>query len=159
MSLVIRCALPGDSALLLSLIRKLAAFERLADEVDATTERIDADLFGAAPKAFCEIAEWNGEPAGFALWFYNFSTFRGRHGLYLEDLYIEPAYRGHGIGRSLLRHLARRCASEGLARLEWWVLDWNDRAIEFYRSLGAVAMDDWTVYRLTGAALERLAED
>ena len=158
MSLMIRRAHSGESALVLSFIHKLAVFEKLAHDVDATTDGLEAALFGTAPRVFCEIAEWNGEPAGFALWFYNFSTFRGRHGLYLEDLYVEPSLRGQGIGKALLRHLARRCLSEGLARFEWWALDWNAKAIELYEAMGAVAMHDWTVFRVTGEALERLAE-
>ena len=106
---------------------------------------------------FAEIAEWNGEPAGFALWFYNFSTFRGRNGIYLEDLFVRRSFRGRGIGRALLAHLAQRCIAEGLPRLEWWVLDWNEPALRFYRSLGALPMDEWTVQRVTGDALARLA--
>jgi GNAT superfamily N-acetyltransferase len=157
MNLSIRSAAPADAALVLSFIRELAEYERLAHEVDATEEAVAAALFGENPRVFADIAEWNGEPAGFALWFYNFSTFRGRHGIYLEDLFVGPAFRGHGIGRALLRHLARRCVAEGLARLEWWVLDWNEPAIRFYRSLGAVPMDEWTVQRVTGEALVQLA--
>jgi GNAT superfamily N-acetyltransferase len=158
MSVTIRPAIPAESGLVLAFVRELAAYERLAHEVDATEEALAAALFGPNPRVFADIALWNGEPAGFALWFYNFSTFRGRHGIYLEDLFVRPAFRGHGIGRALLRHLARRCRAEGLARLEWWVLDWNEPALRFYRSLGAVPMDEWTVQRVTGEALERLAE-
>jgi GNAT superfamily N-acetyltransferase len=158
MSVTIRPAVPAESGLVLAFVRELAAYERLAHEVDATEEALAAALFGPNPRVFADLALWNGEPAGFALWFYNFSTFRGRHGIYLEDLFVRPAFRGHGIGRALLRHLARRCRAEGLARLEWWVLDWNEPALRFYRSLGAVPMDEWTVQRVTGAALERLAD-
>ena len=157
MSLTIRPAQPGDAGLVLSFVRELASYERLAHEVDATEEEIAAALFAENPRVFADLAEWNGEPAGFALWFYNFSTFRGRHGIYLEDLFVRPAYRGHGIGRALLGHLAGRCLREGLPRLEWWVLDWNEPALAFYRSLGAVPMDEWTVHRVTGEALARLA--
>ncbi|HEV2558918.1 MAG TPA: GNAT family N-acetyltransferase [Microvirga sp.] len=157
--LSIRPAAPADAALVLAFIRELAAYERLAHEVDATEDAIAAALFGDDPRVVADIAEWQGEPAGFALWFYNFSTFRGRHGIYLEDLFVRPAFRGHGIGRALLRHLARRCVAEGLPRLEWWVLDWNEPAIRFYRSLGAVPMDEWTVHRVAGAALETLAAE
>ena len=158
MALSIQPAGRGDAGLVLALIRELAEYERLLHEVDATEDAIRAALFGDHPRAFAEIAAWDGEPAGFALWFYNFSTFRGRHGIYLEDLFVRPAHRGRGIGKALLRHLAQRCIEEGLPRLEWWVLDWNEPALRLYRSLGAVAMDEWTVQRLTGAALARLAE-
>ncbi len=157
MTLALRSARPDEAGLVFAFIRELAEYERLAHEVEATEGDIAAALFGDRPRAFAEIAEWNGEPAGFALWFYNFSTFRGRHGIYLEDLFVRPAYRGHGIGRALLQRLARRCVGEGLPRLEWWVLDWNEPALRFYRSLGAVPMDEWTVQRVTGEALERLA--
>jgi GNAT superfamily N-acetyltransferase len=157
MALSIRPALPADAALVLEFIRELAEYERLAHEVDATEGAIAAALFAPNPRVFAEIAEWNGKPAGFALWFYNFSTFRGRHGLYLEDLFVRPAFRGHGIGKALLRHLARRCIAENLARLEWWVLDWNEPALAFYRSIGATPMDEWTVQRVTGHALVKLA--
>lgn len=157
MTLHIRPAEPADTGLVFSLIRELAEYERLAHEVDATEAAIGTALFGESPRVFADIAEWNGEPAGFALWFYNFSTFRGRHGIYLEDLFVRPAFRGHGLGRALLGHLARRCVAEGLPRLEWWVLDWNEPALGFYRSLGAVPMDEWTVQRVTGDALVTLA--
>jgi GNAT superfamily N-acetyltransferase len=159
MTLAIRPAAPADAALIYAFIKDLAAYERLAHEVDATEEDIRAALFGPAPRVFADLAEWYGEPAGFALWFYNFSTFRGRHGIYLEDLFVAPNARGQGIGKALLRHLARRCIAEGLPRLEWWVLDWNEPSIRFYRSLGAVPMDDWTVQRVTGEALLKLAGD
>jgi diamine N-acetyltransferase len=115
-------------------------------------------LFGPAPRVFCDIAEWHGQPAGFALWFYNFSTFRGRHGIYLEDLFVRPAQRGHGLGKALLAHLARRCVTENLARLEWSVLDWNTPSIDFYKAQGAVMLDGWTTCRVTGEALWRLAD-
>ena len=153
----IRTAVPADAPLILALIRELAEYERLSHEVDATEGMIAAALFTRSPRVFCEIAEWEGEPAGFALWFYSFSTFRGRHGLYLEDLFVRPVFRGKGIGKALLAGLARRCAEEGLPRLEWGVLDWNEPSIAFYRSLGALALDGWTKNRLEGAALARLA--
>jgi GNAT superfamily N-acetyltransferase len=157
MTLLIRPARPGEAGLVLSFIRALADYERLAHEVEATEASLDAALFGPAPRAFCDIAEWDGQPAGFALWFYNFSTFRARHGIWLEDLYVDPQLRGRGIGKALMASLARRCVAEGLGRLEWWVLDWNAPAIEVYRAIGARMMDDWTVCRLDGAALARLA--
>ncbi len=142
---------------MLRFIRRLAEYEKLLHEVDATDALVDAALFGPTPRAFCDIAEFEGEPAGFALWFYSFSTFRGRHGIWLEDLFVEPAFRGHGIGKMLLQRLAQRCRDEGLTRLEWWVLDWNAPSIAFYRGIGAEPMEEWTRFRLTGAALEALA--
>ncbi len=153
----IRPATLSDAPLVLAMIRELAAYERLAHEVDATEADIEAALFGPSPRVFCDLAERYGEPAGCSIWFYNFSTFRGRHGIYLEDLFVRPAFRGCGLGKSLLAHLARRCVEEGLPRLEWWVLDWNEPALRFYRALGAVPMIDWTVQRMTGEALARLA--
>lgn len=157
MTLSIRPAEPADAGLIMTLIRELAEYERLAHEVDATSEDIGAALFGPNPRVFASIAEVDGEPAGFALWFYNFSTFRGRHGIYLEDLFVRPAFRSRGIGRAMLQHLAQRCRAEGLARFEWWVLDWNEPALRFYRSLGAQPMEEWTVQRVTGDALATLA--
>jgi GNAT superfamily N-acetyltransferase len=156
--LAIRPAIPTDAAQILAFIRELAEYEMLAHEVDADEAAIHQALFGAEPRVFADMAIVDGEPAGFALWFYNFSTFRGRHGIWLEDLYVRPAFRGRGAGKALMAGLAHRCIEEDLARLEWWVLDWNDPAIEVYRSIGAVAMDEWTVQRLTGRALEALAE-
>ena len=158
MTLSIRSAEERDAGLILDFIRELAAYERLAHEVVATQDDIARALFGPQPRAFADIAEWDGKPAGFALWFYNFSTFRGRHGIYLEDLFVRPEFRSRGLGKALLRHLARRCVAEGLPRLEWWVLDWNEPALRFYRSIGAVPMDEWTVQRVTGEALRELAE-
>lgn len=155
-SLAIRAATAGDGALILSFIRELADYERLADEVIATEHDVSAALFGPSPRVFCDIATWDGAPAGFALWFYNFSTFKGKHGIYLEDLFVRPALRGKGIGKALLVGLAQRAVREGCARVEWSVLDWNTPSIDFYKSLGAVAMDDWTVFRLTGEALQAL---
>jgi GNAT superfamily N-acetyltransferase len=141
----------------LQFVRDLAEYEQLAHEVVATRADFERALFAEHPKAFCDIAEWDGEPAGFALWFYNFSTFRGRHGIYLEDLYVRPEHRGRGIGKALLQGLAQRAAAEGLARVEWAVLDWNAPAIRFYEGLGAMLLPDWRVCRLTGTALEALA--
>lgn len=159
MNLSIRPATASDTGLIFGFIRELAEYERLAHEVDATEADIARALFSPNPRVFADIAEWENEPAGFALWFYNFSTFRGRHGIYLEDLFVRPDLRSKGIGRALLRHLARRCVAEGLARLEWWVLDWNEPALKVYRSIGAMPMDEWTVQRVTGEALQRLAEE
>jgi GNAT superfamily N-acetyltransferase len=157
MNLTIRLARAGEAALVLGFVRELAEYEKLTHEVDATEAMIDAALFGANPRAFCDIAEWDGEPVGFALWFLNFSSFRGRHGIYLEDVFVRPAHRGKGIGKALLRHLAKRCVEQGWTRLEWAVLDWNTPSIEFYKAQGAALMDEWTICRVTGAALERLA--
>jgi len=152
--ILIRKALPGDAAAILRLVRGLAEYERLLGEVAATEESLAAALFCDAPRVFCDLAEEDGRVVGFALWFYTFSTFLGRHGIYLEDLFVEPEARGRGIGRMLLRGLARRCVEEGLGRLEWSVLDWNDLAIGFYRAQGAEILGDWRVCRMTGAALE-----
>jgi GNAT superfamily N-acetyltransferase len=159
-AILIRAAVPDDAVLIFGFIRHLAENERLSHEVDATQESISAALFGRRdPKVFCEIAEMGGRPIGFALWFYTFSTFRGRHGLYLEDLYVSHEARGKGAGKRLLAHLARRCVREGLLRLEWSVLDWNEPAIGFYQAQGAELQSDWTMCRLSGTALCRLAEE
>ncbi len=152
----LREARPEDAPLIHAMVCELAAYERLEHEVRATPEDLAAALFGPHPRVFCLIAEEDGELAGFALWFYSFSTFAGRHGIYLEDLYVRPAFRRRGIGLALLKSLARRCVEEGLGRLEWAVLDWNAPSIAFYRSLGARPMDDWTVFRLAGEGLDRL---
>ena len=157
MSLTIRPATPADTALIYQFIRDLAAYEKLLDAVEATPDDVAAALFGPTPRAFCDIAELNGEPVGFALWFYNFSTFVGRHGLWLEDLFVRPQARGVGAGKALLAGLARRCLDENLGRLEWSVLDWNAPSIAFYDSLGAATLDDWTTRRMSGEALSRLA--
>jgi len=156
MTVTIRDAARSDAPRILKFIIDLAEYEKLGDEAAATVEDIERDLFGASPKVFCQIAEWNGEPAGFALWFYTYSTFLGRLGLWLEDLFVDPEMRGHGVGKALLVNLAQRCLSEGLGRLEWNVLDWNQPSIEFYRSQGAVFMDGWRGCRVSGEALNRL---
>ena len=156
-SLSIRAAQPADAALIFALVCELADYENLQAEVDATPEALAAALFAPEPRLFCDIAEWNGEPAGFSVWFLNFSTFRGRHGLYVEDLFVRPAFRGNGIGKALMARLAQRCVEEGLARFEWAVLDWNAPSIAFYRSIGAQVMDDWKICRLTGTALQAFA--
>jgi GNAT superfamily N-acetyltransferase len=153
----IRPARAGDRDLIFAFIRELAAYERLLDQVDATAGDIERDLFGASPRVFCDIAEADGKPAGFALWFYNYSTFRGRYGIYLEDLFVRPAYRGRGLGKDLLANLAKRAVAEKCSRVEWSVLDWNEPSIAFYKSLGAKAMDEWTIFRLTDEALHDLA--
>jgi len=153
----LRPAAPTDAPEILALIRELADYEHLLHEVDATREGLHAALFGPTPRVFCDLAEQDGVIAGFALWFYSFSTFRGRHGIYLEDLFVRPAMRGRGIGRALLSGLASRCLREDLARLEWSVLDWNEPALAFYRTLGARGMKDWIPHRVTGEALLTLA--
>src|ERR1700688_3253092 len=158
MSLLIRRARPDEAGLVLSLVRELADYEKLLHEVEATEATIGAALLDANPRLFCDIAEWNGEVAGFAVWFINFSTFSGRSGLYLEDLFVRPAQRGKGIGKALLSHLAKECVANGWSRLQWAVLDWNTPSIEFYKSLGAELMEEWTVCRVGGAALTALAE-
>ncbi len=156
MTLTIRRAEPADAALVLDLVVALADYERLRHEVVANEADIRRELFGAQPRVFCEIASWDGEPAGFALWFYTFSTFLGRHGIWLEDLFVHPHMRGRGIGKALLAELAARCRNENLGRLEWAVLDWNAPSIAFYESQGALFMDDWRRCRLTGDALAQL---
>ncbi len=153
----IREATEEDVPLILSLIRELAEYEKLSDEVVATEDGLQDSLFGERRYAEVLIAEHDGAPAGFALFFHNFSTFLGKPGIYLEDLYVKPAFRGAGIGKKLLVRLASLAVGRGCGRLEWWVLDWNEPAIGFYRSVGAEPMDDWTVYRVSGSALEDLA--
>jgi GNAT superfamily N-acetyltransferase len=157
--MIIRPATQADVPLVLRFIRELADFERLLHEVVATEERLRETLFGARPAAEVVIAEEDGEPLGFALFFHNYSTFLAQPGIYLEDLYVRPEARGRGTGRALLAHLARLARERGCGRLEWWVLDWNESALRFYRSLGARGMDEWTVHRLTGPDLDRLADE
>lgn len=157
MTVSVRPATPADAALVHQFILDLADYEKLLDTVEATLADTEAALFGDNPRAFADIAEIDGEPVGFALWFYNYSTFVGRHGIYLEDLFVRPSARGSGAGKALLANLARRCVDENLGRLEWAVLDWNAPSIAFYDSLGAAAMDEWIVRRLTGEPLRRLA--
>jgi GNAT superfamily N-acetyltransferase len=158
MALTIRRARPDETGLVLSLVRELAEYEKLLHEFEATEAMLGEGLFCENPKLFCEIAEWDGEPAGFAIWFFNFSTFSGRPGVYLEDLFVRPAYRRNGIGKALLAHLAKQCLTNGWSRLQWSVLDWNTPSIEFYKSLGAVLMEEWTICKVTGQALTALAE-
>lgn len=157
MTVNVRPAVPADAALIHGFVRALAEYEKLLHEVEATEADLSRHLFCDNPRLFCDIAEANGKPVGFAIWFYNYSTFRGRHGIYLEDLFVVPEARGLGAGKALLQRLARRCVDEGLARLEWAVLDWNAPAIAFYDSLGAGAQTDWIVRRLTGEPLAALA--
>ena len=154
----IRPAARADSALVAAFVRELAEYEKLSHEVEASEEMLAEALFGPTPRVFCDIAEWDGAPAGFALWFYTFSSFRGRHGVWLEDIFVRPQFRGAGIGKALLAHLARRCVAEGLGRFEWSVLDWNAPSIAFYEAQGATLMHEWKICRMTGAALENLSE-
>ncbi|MFF4537686.1 GNAT family N-acetyltransferase [Streptomyces aureus] len=155
---MIRIATPDDVPVIHALVRELAEYEKVPDEARATPEQLHEALFGPRPAAFAHIAEDDatGETVGFSLWFLNFSTWRGVHGIYLEDLYVRPAARGGGHGKALLTELARICVERGYQRLEWSVLDWNRPSIGFYESLGARPQDEWTVYRLTDEALEKL---
>jgi GNAT superfamily N-acetyltransferase len=155
--LEIRPAAERDVPLILSLIRELAEYERLSHEVVATEGTLADSLFGKRPAAEVLLGYAGDDPAGFALFFHSFSTFLGRPGIYLEDLYVRPEFRGAGVGRAFLRHLARLAKDRGCGRLEWWVLDWNEPAIRFYEALGAIPMADWTVYRIAGEALDELA--
>lgn len=156
-SIRIASATEDQVPLILGFIRGLAEYEKLADEVVATEESLRRSLFGARPDAEVVIAYVDDEPAGFALFFHNYSTFLGQRGLYLEDLFVKPAFRGHGVGRRLLQHLARLAVERGCGRFEWSVLDWNQPAISFYQSIGAIPMDEWVRYRLTGDALTKFA--
>ena len=155
-SLTIRQATPEDADLILHFIRALADYEKLTHEVEITEPDILRDLFGEHPRVFCDLAFDDGRAAGFALWYFTYSTFQGRHGIWLEDLFVEPEARGRGIGKALLVHLARRCVREGLGRFEWAVLDWNRPSIDFYQAQGAVFMSEWERCRLSGDALARL---
>jgi GNAT superfamily N-acetyltransferase len=151
----VRPAVPGDVPTMLRLVRDLAEYEKALHEVDMTEEQLTAALFpvGREPALFAHVAEHDGEVVGMALWFLSFSTWTGTHGIWLEDLYVDPGHRGHGLGQELLRTLARVCTDRGYHRLEWWVLDWNAPSIGFYESIGARAEDEWTRFRLTGRAL------
>ncbi len=155
--LEIRPATEDDVPLILSFIKELAEYERLSHEVVATEEILRESLFGERRVAEALLGYLGETPAAFALFFHNFSTFLGRPGIYLEDLFVRPRFRGSGVGRAMLVYLARLARERGCGRLEWWVLDWNEPAIRFYEALGAVPMNDWTVYRVSGEALEELA--
>ncbi|GAA2963407.1 L-amino acid N-acyltransferase YncA [Actinokineospora diospyrosa] len=152
----IRRVEPSDVDAIVGLVYELAEYERARHECHLTAEQLTAALFGDSPALFGHVAEVDGRVVGCALWFLNFSTWRGKHGIYLEDLYVTPSMRGHGLGKALLQTLAKECVDNGYQRLEWSVLDWNEPAIGFYKSLGAVPMDEWTVYRLTDQALTDL---
>jgi len=157
-ALRIAAATEADVPVLLAFIRKLAEYEKLTDQVTASEEHLRAALFGPGRVAEALLAYLDDEPVAFAVFFHNFSTFLGRPGIYLEDLFVDPPHRGKGIGKALLIELARIARARNCGRLEWAVLDWNESAVEFYRSLGAVPMDEWTIFRMTGDALARLAE-
>ena len=154
---MIREATPADVPVILQLVRELAAYEREPDAVEATEAMLNEALFGPQPVASCHLAELDGAVVGFALWYVTFSTWKGRPGLWLEDLFVRPAARGHGLGKALLQRLAAVCVERGYPRFEWWVLDWNVDAQGFYRSLGARPEDDWTVWRVDGEPLRDLA--
>ena len=154
----IRPARQEEVGIVLQLIHDLAVYEKAPNEVEATEKELLKTIFSSDPKVFCDLVEVDGEIAGMAIWFLNYSTWQGKHGIYLEDLFIKPEYRGRGYGKALLKHLAKICDEKGYGRFQWWVLDWNSPAIEFYRSLGAVAMDEWTVYRVSGAPLKELGK-
>jgi GNAT superfamily N-acetyltransferase len=155
--LCIRRAHARDVSEILAFIRELAEYERAPEQVTATAEDLLRDGFSEAPRFFVEIAEWDGRVAGFAFWFFSYSTWQGRPGLYLEDLFVRPALRGHGIGKALLVHLARVALQEGCGRFQWQVLDWNTPAIDFYEALGAKQLDEWKTMRVSGEELARLA--
>ena len=157
MSLTLRAATADDVGAIHGLMRELAVFEKLLDIFEATPESVHEALFGNAPAAECLIAQWDGQVVGYALYFHNFSTFLGRRGLYLEDVYVQPSMRCKGVGQALLRALARIAVDRNCARFEWTVLDWNQPAIDFYASQGATVLPDWRVVRMTGEALERFA--
>jgi GNAT superfamily N-acetyltransferase len=157
--MTVRSIRPDDVPAVVGLVRELAEYERALHEVRLTEEQLTGCLFGDSPALFGHVAEDEGSVVGVALWFLNFSTWRGTHGVYLEDLFVQPQHRGKGLGRELLRTLAALCVGRGYSRLEWSVLDWNTPSIEFYRAAGAVPMDDWTVFRLTDDALTDFAAD
>ncbi len=148
----------GDEEIILHFINELAIFEKAEDKVEATVEGINESIFGEKAIANGFIAEWNNKPAGFAIYFYNFSTWKGRKGLYLEDLYVSPEYRGRGIGKELLNRLGKKAVEENCGRFEWVVLDWNKKAIDVYESIGAKAQNEWIIYRLDSQKLEKFGE-
>ena len=152
----IRPAKSEEVGEVLQLIQDLATYEKAPDQVEASRDDLLNTIFAKEPRVFCDLVEVDGQIAGMAIWFLNYSTWQAKHGIYLEDLYIKPEFRARGYGKALLKHLAQICDKEGYGRLQWWVLDWNSPAIEFYRSFGAEAMDEWTVYRTSGQALKDL---
>lgn len=156
MMVAIRSAVPGDEALVLAFVRGLAEYEKLSHEMEAGEADLARDLFGPSPKVFCELAFVDDRPVGFGLWYYTYSTFQGRHGIWLEDLFVDSAARGQGVGRAMLVNLAQRCVREGLGRFEWAVLDWNAPSIAFYKAQGAMMMKEWERCRVSGEALLKL---
>ena len=152
----IRPAKSEEVGEVLQLIQDLATYEKASEQVEASRDDLLNTIFAKEPRVFCDLVEVDGQIAGMAIWFLNYSTWQAKHGIYLEDLYIKPEFRARGYGKALLKHLAQICDREGYGRLQWWVLDWNSPAIEFYRSFGAEAMDEWTVYRTSGQALKDL---
>jgi GNAT superfamily N-acetyltransferase len=154
--LKIRPAKSEEVGEVLQLIQDLATYEKASEQVEASRDDLLNTIFAKEPKVFCDLVEVDGQIAGMAIWFLNYSTWQAKHGIYLEDLYIKPEFRARGYGKALLKHLAQICDKEGYGRLQWWVLDWNSPAIEFYKSFGAEAMDEWTVYRTSGQALKDL---
>ena len=154
----IRPAKQEDAGAILQLIKDLALYEKAPDEVKDTEKEILETIFAPNPSVFADLIEIDGQVVAIAIWFLNYSTWQGKHGIYLEDLYVKPEFRGRGCGKALLQHLAKICLERGYGRFQWWVLDWNSPAIEFYRSLGAEAMDEWTVYRLSGQRLKELGQ-
>jgi GNAT superfamily N-acetyltransferase len=154
--LKIRPAKREEVGEVLQLVQDLATYEKAPDQVEASEDDLLNTIFAKEPRVFCDLVEVDGQIAGMAIWFLNYSTWQAKHGIYLEDLYIKPEFRARGYGKALLKHLAQICDKEGYGRLQWWVLDWNSPAIEFYKSFGAEAMDEWTVYRTSGLALKNL---
>jgi GNAT superfamily N-acetyltransferase len=155
----IRMAQPADVGDIHRLIYELAVYEKAPEEMVATIDQINTSLFNANPVAFCHVAQVDGKIVGIALWFLNYSTWLGKAGIYLEDLFVQPEYRGHGIGKGFMQTLAALCVERGYERFQWWVLDWNKPSIDFYHSFGAVPMDEWTVFRLSGDALKKFASE
>jgi len=152
-------AQPADVEDIHRLIYELAVYEKAPEEMVATLDQINISLFNANSVAFCHVAEVDGKVVGIALWFLNYSTWLGKAGIYLEDLFVQPEYRGHGIGKGFMQTLAALCVERGYERFQWWVLDWNKPSIDFYQALGAVPMDEWTVFRLSGDALKKFASE
>ena len=158
-SVKIRSAEISDLPVILQFIQDLAKYEKAPNEVKLSLSELEESLFAKTAQVYCLISEADGKATGFAVWHLNYSTWLGRHGIYLEDLYVDPKYRGLGHGKALLKKLAQICIERGYKRLQWWVLDWNETAIEFYKSIGAQPMDEWTVFRVSGSSLEKLATE